>query len=282
MGLLYGLVHIISPDHLGTLMTLSTVASNQSAFKAGAAWGLGHSVGMVMVAGICIMLHHFVKLDLELWEHFGNYFIGVSMVICSLYFILRESSFLKEEADGSFVAQPCLCHGPAASTPVAQPSACRPVSGPHSQHSGPILACHECGDEAEEAPPPPAETDPLLRAPHHCAEESHGRSWMGALLGVCQGICCPVGMVGVTFLASLPAIGVVAFLTVFMTVSAFGTAALTVGWAFFTSKGLARNVSTRTLYRASCGFTLSLGVGWLVANFLGVISKLDYTEGLAN
>jgi len=256
MGLLYGLVHIISPDHLGTLMTLSTVASNQSAFKAGAAWGLGHSVGMVMVAGICIMLHHFVKLDLELWEHFGNYFIGVSMVICSLYFILRESSFLKEEADGSFVAQPCFCHGPA--------------------------ACHD-GDEKEvEAASPPSETDALLRLPRHRAEESQGRSWMGALLGLCQGICCPVSMVGVTFLAGLPARGIVAFLIVFITLSAFGTAALAMGWAFFTSKGLARNVSTRTLYRASCGFTLSLGVGWLVANSLGVISKLDYAEGLAN
>jgi len=280
MGLLYGLVHIISPDHLGTLMTLSTVASNQSAFKAGAAWGLGHSVGMVMVAGICIMLHHFVKLDLELWEHFGNYFIGVSMVICSLYFILRESSFLKEEADGSFVAQPCFCHGPAASTLKAQPSICRPVSKPRPWNFRPILMCQACDEEEAEAASPPSEADPLL--PQQCAEESQGRSWMGALLGLCQGICCPVSMVGVTFLAGLPARGIVAFLIVFITLSAFGTAALAMGWAFFTSKGLARNVSTRTLYRASCGFTLSLGVGWLVANSLGVISKLDYAEGLAN
>jgi len=253
MGLLYGLVHMISPDHLGTLMTLSTATSSQSAFKAGAAWGLGHTSGMVIAAGICITLHHFVQLDMELWEHVGNYFIGVSMVLCGVYFILRESSFLKEEADGSFVAQPCSCHGR-----------------------------HDCDEKEVETASPLSETDPLLHAPHHRAKEPQGRSCMGALLGVCQGICCPVGMVGVTFLASLPAQGVVAFLIIVMTLVPSGTATLAAGWAFFTSKGLARNVSTRTLYRASCGFTLSLGVGWLVANFLGVISKLDYTEGLAN
>jgi len=294
MGLLYGLVHTVSPDHLGTLMTLSAVTSSQSAFKAGAAWGLGHSFGTVIVAGICIALHHFVKFDMELWEHFGNYIIGVSMVLCGLYFILREDSFLKEEADGTVVPQPCACQGHAVTGPRAQPRVCRPVHHRRAEKSGKFCAsfcttscCDDCESVHEvEVPPPPLETDPLLPVPEASAQakvaEQEGRGWKGAMLGVCQGICCPVGMVGVTFLASLPAQGVVAFLIIVMTLVPSGTATLAAGWAFFTSKGLARNVSTRTLYRASCGFTLSLGVSWLVANCLGGISKLDYTEGLAD
>mmetsp|Transcript_66456 Transcript_66456/g.210095 ORF Transcript_66456/g.210095 Transcript_66456/m.210095 type:complete len:166 (-) Transcript_66456:92-589(-) len=106
------------------------------------------------------------------------------------------------------------------------------------------------------------------------------RGAKGAVLGIFQGLCCPLGMLGVSCLANLLTAGIAGSLLVFMCMSAFGTAFLAMAWAWLTANSLGTKVSPRVIYRASCGFTLVLGVAWVACNHAGVLEKLDYTEGL--
>merc|ERR1719277_307897 len=102
----------------------------------------------------------------------------------------------------------------------------------------------------------------------------------GALLGVLQGMCCPLGLVGIAFLASLPPSGIFVFVAVFLVVSVVGTGAVASLWRYFSSNPvLTSAVSSKTLYRLSCGFTVLLGAAWIAANFYGVLDRLNYAEG---
>merc|ERR1719464_2482638 len=74
---------------------------------------------MVSVGLIMILFRQMVTINMDKWEHYGNYFIGASMVLCALYFMAREGAFLKEDADGTLVPVPCACHG---SVPVPRHS----------------------------------------------------------------------------------------------------------------------------------------------------------------
>jgi hypothetical protein len=104
----------------------------------------------------------------------------------------------------------------------------------------------------------------------------------GAVLGVFQGMCCPTGLVGVSFLVSLPLAGIFCFLMTFTAFSSIGTGAIAMVWAHATRGGVVAGISQKTLYRVSCGFTLLLGAFWIVANYGGFIEKLDYTEFMSS
>lgn len=288
MGLIYGLIHVVGPDHLGTLMTLSAATTPQRAFKVGAAWGLGHSFGLVFVAGAIMTLHHFVQVDVETWEHYGDYVIGLSMVLCAAYFMCRESAFLVQQKDGTFVPQPCACH---ASTPTTHSrrrnrkdrrgddgsSSDRSDSKKHS-----FCSSYNHSDSCSSAEEGCCESIPLVpREPQEVFEESSqqwNRDAKGAAIGMLQGFCCPLGMVGMTFLATLSAVGAVTFLFTFLIISAFGTASLAAAWACLTSRGIGTTVSPRAVYRTSCCFTMCLGILWIVANYCGFLDKLNYAE----
>lgn len=297
-GLLYGLIHVVGPDHLGTLMTLSGSTTRRNAFTVGAFWGLGHSFGMVFIACVVLSLDEVVTFDMEAWEYYGNYFIGSSMILCAMYFILRESTFLTQQEDGTYVAQPCACHGIPAPPPQmpSMPPMPPMIPTPRSSRSArpkKIKFCHDFHDDCdcdgaeeftplmsdcrrslEEARPQKDFSEKLPWWQHALA----GRDARGALIGIFQGACCPLGMIGISFLATLPVSGIVTFLLTFMTVSAFGTATLAVCWAWVTSNGLCGGLSPKIAYRMSCCFTLGLGILWVIANYYGVLEKLNYAE----
>jgi len=282
MALVYSFLHILGPDHLGTLMTLSTVMSRERAFHVGAAWGLGHSFGMALIAGILLSVHKLVSIDVQRWEHYGNYLIGLSMVACALYFIWRESTFLVQRTDGTYVQRACACHGGNSSDSSSKGSGkgkfCQAFNkGSHSGHSS------EAGSEEE--------TQPLVANPEEgvrqsedaaqCATQHVERNLRSAVLGIFQGLCCPMGLVGISFLAQLSSAGIICFLVVFILVSAFGTASVASGWAYLTSNGIGVSTSPKLVYRTSCCFTLVLGWTWIIGNYIGFLGKLDYTEGIA-
>jgi len=102
----------------------------------------------------------------------------------------------------------------------------------------------------------------------------------GASLGTLQGLCCPMGAMGIAFLASLPPVGIAVFTVIFFLVSVVGTGAVSSLWLRFASRTADSNaISSRTLYRLSCAFTVVLGVAWIVANYFDVLDKLNYAEG---
>merc|ERR1719410_1411923 len=115
------------------------------------------------------------------WEYCGNYLIGASMIFCGFYFIMREATFLVENEDGTYTAQPCSCHPGKSMTPMLE-DVCLPCDG------AVLLPSFRAGGRKEK------QTSVSEQAlwPH----AGEGRDVQGALIGVLQGVCCPVAMVG--------------------------------------------------------------------------------------
>mmetsp|Transcript_91171 Transcript_91171/g.175532 ORF Transcript_91171/g.175532 Transcript_91171/m.175532 type:complete len:331 (+) Transcript_91171:83-1075(+) len=267
-GLIFGILHAIGPQNLGTLMTLSSMTTKGKAFIVGAACGLGHSFGMIVVAIAILAVQSMVTVSTEAWEYYGNYVIGASMILCALNFMMRETTYLLQHEDGSYTAQPCACHGSHHTTPLQGPKEPRLTSA--------------CASEEQKArhSPVPEQHD---RTPHHEHVDVAQLSWddrnaRGACIGMLQGTCCPLVMVGVGFVATLHVAGIVAFIITFMAVTALGTAFCAMLWAWATHAGNRGCLSTKAAYRTSCCFTLSLGMLWVIANYYDILDELNYAE----
>ncbi|GLE05330.1 hypothetical protein PINS_up014343 [Pythium insidiosum] len=78
-GLSLGVLHVVSgPDHLSALVALSSGRSLQ-AFALGAQWGVGHSLGILLIAVICVSLGH--ELELGAFRVVCHYIVGVFLVL---------------------------------------------------------------------------------------------------------------------------------------------------------------------------------------------------------
>lgn len=242
MGVFCGILHAVGPDHIATLVSFSTLLTPWAAAKVGAAWGLGHCAGILGVALLVYMLGNVIPM--ANWEKYGDYVIGASLILVAAYFFLQESQHLVADADGNIVVAGCGC---------AQP---HPATGTHAHH-------HGCSDS------------------HH-VEDVHdvkGRDTKGAIVGFVQGMCCPMGLVQLSYLAGRGALDTVVFCFVTVLVSILGTALLAAGWAALTRSELLKSISPVFMYRASCGFTLLLGILWIAANYCDILHKLNYVEG---
>jgi len=124
------------------------------------------------------------------------------------------------------------------------------------------------------------ENTPLL--PHNgnadrSDELSSGRDITGACIAIVQGIFCPTGLVGISFVAQMGnSTEIVLFLTVFILISVVGTGLVAVGWSVITDIGMGDYVGPRIVYRGSCVFTLVLGIAWISATYSGW--SIDYTD----
>jgi len=99
-----------------------------------------------------------------------------------------------------------------------------------------------------------------------------------ALFGIFQGLCCPMGLVGISFVASLPSAGIAVFMVTFLTVSAVGMGCFASAWATMMQSQMFSKFTSKLIYRVSCLFTFCLGTMWIIANYLGVLDKLNYAE----
>ena len=58
-GMLMGIIHVLTgPDHLSALATISSNVGPAEAFCYGVRWGIGHSIGVIMVGTIFIVLSY--------------------------------------------------------------------------------------------------------------------------------------------------------------------------------------------------------------------------------
>jgi len=280
LGALCGAVSVIAPDHLGTLMTLSALCVQREAFYIGACWGIGHSIGTIFICAVFMALKAFAVKGRDVYEHYGEYFVGASMVFCALYFAFKEHKYLKEQEDGTVTAVPCSCHRFGVQT----------KSNPDTWDidTNPDVVCMPCRPEDFEVP----ETAPLLPCNGNADRSDEmgdfgntfysqclpsSRDSQGACIGLLQGMCCPTGLVGISFVAGMAnSVEIVVFLTAFILLSVVGTGLMAVSWSVITNKGMGKYVGPRIVYRGSCVFTLALGIAWISANYSGW--SIDYTE----
>eukprot|EP00933_Yihiella_yeosuensis_P074741 TRINITY_DN8377_c0_g2_i1.p1 TRINITY_DN8377_c0_g2~~TRINITY_DN8377_c0_g2_i1.p1 ORF type:complete len:328 (-),score=35.43 TRINITY_DN8377_c0_g2_i1:166-1149(-) len=293
MGTICGLMHAIGPDHLATLVTFSTLMEPLAAAKVGAAWGAGHCVGLIFVGTLLLAFSRVLpQSGVDHWEYYGDYVVGLSMVIVALYFLWKEADYIETTASGEVVARPCGCSG--CPPPVQRKRRGRPkvrfcTSGHEDcdgEHDSSDSHSHEDKDACvvdEEA----RETTPLNASPKKgLARPSVERSWFdtvskstkGAAVGLVQGLCCPMGFVSMTYLAGQGQLGIVIFLVIFISVSVLGTATVAALWAYLTTTRMASDVSPRLLYRGSCVMALCFGIAWMTANYFQVLDKINYAE----
>ena len=87
LGLGLGVVHVLSgPDHLSALATLA-VDGRFKAFWVGVRWGLGHSLGLIVIAATFISLAG--KFDLDAFSAVCEYIVGGFMLALGALGLLR-------------------------------------------------------------------------------------------------------------------------------------------------------------------------------------------------
>jgi len=267
-GVAYGVLHVIGPDHLGTLLAFSVSAPPLQALWLGASWSVGHCAGMVVIAGVLALIEKLAHIRAEDWEHYGNYAIGVSLILCGLYFILRRGTFLREDKLGNVTISQCSCCGPEA-------GGFRPArSGRPRLVIGELPARPAYASIPDELPTDlPTEASPLQAK--DLTVQACWQDATGLIVGLLQGLCCPMGLVGLVFMAGKSALNITLFIVVFALVSTIGMATFAAAWSWVVHVKARANGWTTGLYLASCALTISLGVGWLLANYFGVVDILD-------
>mmetsp|Transcript_18396 Transcript_18396/g.34996 ORF Transcript_18396/g.34996 Transcript_18396/m.34996 type:complete len:311 (-) Transcript_18396:246-1178(-) len=82
VGLSLGIVHVLTgPDHLTALMSLS-VGTSWKSFSLGIRWGLGHSMGLLIIAIIFMALKGHMNLDKFEWM---DHVVGVVMIALGMH-----------------------------------------------------------------------------------------------------------------------------------------------------------------------------------------------------
>lgn len=116
LGGLLGAVSVIVPDHLVVLITMSVgMKSIPGAFRTGVSWGFGHCFGMLLVLLVSIPLQRLIHS--AGMHRVGDYLAGMLLITVGSFFLMFEKRYLEQKEDGSYVAKPCSCHGPAVSSP---------------------------------------------------------------------------------------------------------------------------------------------------------------------
>jgi len=277
MGLMCGLLHAVGPDHLGTLVSFTTLMEPMAAAQVGVAWGLGHSFGIIAIAALLVSVSRFLPLgNVMHLEYYGDYLIGASMVLVAIYFLVKEADYLETQADGVVLVKPCACHG-GVEIHTGQTTKQRKKKGFCSEYSGQSDAA--APPAVPVGPEDPESQDELPLAECSTAwQPLYERSLKSAMVGVLQGMCCPMGLVGMSYIAGQGPAQVCTFLLVSVLVSVIGTGLIAAFWAWLTTNQLASSIDPRMVYRASCGFSLILGLLWIVANYLDVLDQLNYAE----
>jgi hypothetical protein len=81
-GLLMGMIHVLTgADHLSALALLCVDKNSYESFKIGVTWGLGHSIGLIVVAIIFLAVSIEINLDKE--GDIADKIVGAMMICLS-------------------------------------------------------------------------------------------------------------------------------------------------------------------------------------------------------
>jgi len=266
MGLMCGLLHAVGPDHLATLVTFSTLMEPMQAARVGAAWGLGHSIGIISIAFLILCIGRLPFVHIESWEYYGDYVIGASLIVVATYFIVKEDEYLEMQDDGKIIVRGCACHPQAPDSRLPDKASRRKgkkFCTDFSQSSS--------SNDEEEA----LETTPLVGSGDQMTSD---RDVQSGLVGMLQGFCCPMGLIGMGYMAGRTPVEIFVFISVSVVVSILGTAAIAATWAYLTTSNIASDVNPRFIYRCSCALALILGVTWVVLNYMDILDQVNYAH----
>jgi len=301
MGLVCGGLHALGPDHLATLVTFSALMPPLDAAKIGASWGLGHCLGIVLIATVIYALSKIPGVHVEGYESKGDYVIGASMILVAIYFICREDNYITLDEDGEETVKSCPCcstppsdHFPSLPQSPSKRSFARESPSPKNKKSF-------CGSYSEKS-----SDDEEMNGHGHGHGHGHGesselvpligndlrggisgisgisamdgRDVKSAAVGFLQGMCCPMGLVQITYLYGKSALDTMIFIVVCALVSIIGTATVAALWASLTRSTMSTVVSPRFMYRSSCFLAFACGVLWIIANFFHFLDKVNYAE----
>ena len=86
-GLLAGAVHVVTgADHLAALLPLS-IGQRRGAWALGARWGVGHSLGVLVIGALAVVLKE--RLALGLVEAWGERLVGTMLIAIGLLGLRR-------------------------------------------------------------------------------------------------------------------------------------------------------------------------------------------------
>jgi len=299
-------LQLVAPDHICTLISLSGTTPTDSALLVGGTWGFAHCLGTTMVCGLFACIRFGQAIDVETWEHIGDYCIGISLICCALYFIAYENKFLVKGHDGGYVVKGCACHGytddqlssaeyavedvPSVEDLEARRPRLKRQKKSRLQRGqakrffttslGPDSSsgCTDCGSDHS------IESIPLLgdglSGGVRVRERSVMTPWLSsALLGIFQGVCCPMALTSASFLMTTPSVvDVSLFLTAYVVGSVVTSGLFAFVWSKFVHGGFCKRLSPLHLYRWSCAFMLIFGICWVIANLLDCLEMVNYSE----
>jgi len=282
LGWAMGALIPIEPDHLCSLIALNAgVTRVDTAFWGGIKWGIGHSIGMLT---FCLIFLSAQKLiNLELWEFYGNYVAGVLLFGIGVYFLKHESQYVEIGEDGDWKPTSDSCHC------CSSHSVAKPMHKPHSHADGHDCSAGSCSHGSHDDPE--AERVPLIAA----EEKTKTAATLiapslgdlrGAVVGTLQGLCCPSCVAGLAFVGQMGAQHpstmdiTLFFLIVFLSIT-FSSAVVSSLVVFAgRSASTCFSLSTRTMFRAACIFSILVGITWIALNAWGQLHVIQYTHSI--
>lgn len=100
-GIAMGFVHVLTgPDHLSALATISSNTAMLQAFWYGVRWGIGHSIGLIVVGSILITISSEEDIDVpHRLETILESFVGIFMIFLGVWGFI--SAYRKEHSSNN-------------------------------------------------------------------------------------------------------------------------------------------------------------------------------------
>mmetsp|Transcript_172892 Transcript_172892/g.554361 ORF Transcript_172892/g.554361 Transcript_172892/m.554361 type:complete len:308 (-) Transcript_172892:65-988(-) len=265
-GIVAGVLHtVLSPDHLCTIVTLSA-CQGAKAFWFGFRWAGGHLAGMCSLGLVCLILKSSFGVSLwESYEYYMEYAIGTMLLACGLYFALNSEKYFDQEWSPKQAT--CACH-----------AHCLPQDGSSSSHHHK----HD-GAEGDDEERVRDRLLPLVKV-HEKSAASHWelRTTGSVLTGFVQGVACPAGLVGMSFLKGYSMPNMFIFVMVFVIITTLSMGGIAMAYGVLTQRCVSSAALARSIYFASCGLSICIGLAWISLNATGVLHDVlghDHDHG---
>jgi len=283
-GIVAGVLHtVLGPDHLCTIITLSA-CQGAKAFWFGVRWAAGHLVGMCLIGCTFAIINHTTGgAAWEVYEHYVDYLIGAMLVTVGAYFALNADRFFDQEWNPKQAS--CACHADLASSEGDNEcgygsdklaSGC-PPSHEHGEH-GHSHGSHGHGSCAHEDDVKKQLIEPSKKA--QGGDDEVGPLGLGGFRGIgsvavgfVQGVACPAGIVGMSFLKHYSVPEMLLFVAIFFIVTTLSMGALAAAYGIATKHFINSASLARGIYYTSCSLSILLGCAWLYLNHAGVLDE---------